>query len=70
MTLRRTLTRRQLEMLRYIAEGLTDKEIAYQMGIAHGTAQKHASNILDRLGARNRAHAVGIVLAGVEGETT
>lgn len=65
------LTPRQAQMVRLIAEGLTDKEIAYRMGIAHATAQKHASNLLERLDARNRAHAVAIAFGVVrEGETT
>ncbi len=54
----RTLTPRQLEVLALVARGEADKEIAAILGISTATAQRHVTNILDRLRVRNRAAAV------------
>ncbi len=51
---------RQLEVLARVAEGLTDKEIARDMGISPGTANAHVERLRFRLGmSRNRLEAVG-----------
>lgn len=55
------LTDRQREVLRLIADGLADKEIAERLGIATATAQKHVTNILERLHVANRAAAAAAV---------
>ena len=55
------LTARQRQVLNLVAEGLADKEIAERLGIATVTAQKHVTNILDRLRVPNRAAAVATV---------
>jgi DNA-binding NarL/FixJ family response regulator len=55
------LTRRQQEIIQLIARGATDKEIAGVLGIAQATAQKHVTNILQRLQVPNRAAAVAVV---------
>ncbi len=55
------LTARQRQIIRLIAEGASDKEIAGALGIATATAQKHVTNILGRLGVPNRAAAVAAV---------
>ena len=55
------LTERQREVLRLIAQGLADKEIAERLGIATATAQKHVTNILERLNVTNRAAAAAAV---------
>ncbi len=52
------LTPRQLEVLALIARGAADKEIGTTLGIATATAQKHVTNILERLHVPNRAAAV------------
>jgi len=52
------LTPRQREILRLIADGASDKEIGGALGIATATAQKHVTNILERLHVPNRAAAV------------
>ena len=52
------LTPRQHEIVTLIARGATDKEIAAALGIATATAQKHVTNILQRLQVPNRAAAV------------
>jgi len=46
--------------LRYLAEGLTDKEIAGRVGIAKRTASKHIENVYASLGAHSRVEAVNI----------
>jgi len=55
------LTKRQREVLGLVAQGLADKEIADRLGIATATAQKHLTNILERLDVPNRAAAVASV---------
>lgn len=56
-----SLTRRQQEIIKLIARGATDKEIAGVLGIAQATAQKHVTNILQRLHVPNRAAAVAVM---------
>ena len=52
------LTRRQLEVARAAANGFSNKEIAAQLGLAEGTIKNHVSNILSKLGVRDRTRAV------------
>jgi len=56
------LTPRQVEVLRLVSEGLTDKEIAIRLGIRASSVKNHCRNAYDRLGAVNRPHAVKIFL--------
>ena len=56
----RPLTGRQYAVLRLIAQGQTDKEIARQMGLTENTVSDHVRLILAKLNARTRAHAVAI----------
>lgn len=56
------LSVRQLEVLRLIAVGATATEIADALSISEATARTHVKNILDRLGANNRAHAVALAM--------
>ena len=51
------LTTRELEILRLLAQGATNKEIAAQLFLTEGTVKNHVSNILLRLGLRDRTHA-------------
>jgi DNA-binding NarL/FixJ family response regulator len=55
------LTPRQRQIVALIARGGTDKEIASALGIATATAQKHVTNILERLNVPNRAAAVAVI---------
>jgi len=55
------LTPRQRQIVSLIATGATDKEIGGSLGIATATAQKHVTNILERLRVPNRAAAVAVV---------
>jgi len=52
------LSDREIEVLNLIAQGLSNKEIAERLVIAEGTAKNHVSNILSKLDANDRAHAV------------
>jgi two-component system, NarL family, response regulator YdfI len=52
------LTARELEVLRMMADGLANKEIAVQLDISEHTVKYHISSILDKLGASGRTEAV------------
>ena len=52
------LSTRELEVLQLLATGATNQQIADELVIAYATAKKHVSNILGKLGARNRVTAV------------
>ena len=52
------LTRREVEILRLMAGGYSNREIAHALGTAEGTIKNHASSILSKLGVRDRTRAV------------
>jgi ATP/maltotriose-dependent transcriptional regulator MalT len=52
------LTRRQLQVLEYVAHGLSDREIATKLFLSEFTVRRHVANIFDRLGVSSRAAAV------------
>ena len=52
-----TLSPRENDVLRMLAEGLTDREIAEALIISPRTVETHVSNILHKLSVRNRAEA-------------
>jgi DNA-binding NarL/FixJ family response regulator len=54
------LTTRQLQVLRYIAEGDTNRQIALKLNVSDQTVRRHVYNLMKKLNARNRAHAVAI----------
>jgi len=56
------LSAREIEVLRKIAAGNANKEIAVQLSIAEETVKSHISNILAKLGANDRTHAVTIAV--------
>jgi DNA-binding NarL/FixJ family response regulator len=51
------LTDREVEVLRFIALGATNREIAVQLMVSEGTIKNHISNILNRLDLRDRTQA-------------
>jgi DNA-binding CsgD family transcriptional regulator len=57
-----TLTERQLEILRLISRGLSDRDIANTLSLSEHTIHRHVSNILTRLGVRTRAAAVAVAI--------
>jgi len=56
------LTRRETQILTYIAEGNSNKEIAHILEISEQTIKNHVSAILRKLNANDRAHAVALAL--------
>lgn len=52
------LTSRELEVLRLLAEGLSDKEIARRLYVGVGTVRSHVVNIFGKLGVHSRLQAV------------
>jgi DNA-binding NarL/FixJ family response regulator len=52
------LTPRELEVLRLLAEGLANAEIAERLGIGEKTVRNHVSHVFDKLGVWTRAQAI------------
>ncbi len=51
------LSERDLEVLRLIADGLSNAEIAHQLYLSIGTVKVHTRNIYDKLGVNSRIQA-------------
>jgi len=56
------LTERELEVLRLLAQGMPNKEIATHLIISERTAKFHVSSIMGKLGATNRTEAVSLAV--------
>jgi len=56
------LTSRETQILNYIASGNSNKQIAYILQISEQTIKNHVSNILHKLNANDRAHAVVLAI--------
>ena len=56
------LTEREIEVLRRVANGTSNKIIADQLNLTEATVKAHMKNILSKLGANDRTHAVSIAL--------
>jgi DNA-binding NarL/FixJ family response regulator len=56
------LSPREIEVLRLIATGSSNKLIADQLSISEATAKSHVASILSKLGANDRAHALAIAV--------
>lgn len=55
-----TLSPREVEVLRLVADGLGNKEISFRLGISEHTVKFHVNSILTRMNAATRAEAVAI----------
>jgi DNA-binding NarL/FixJ family response regulator len=55
---REHLTEREIDVLREVARGLTNKQIALALGISEHTVKFHVSSVYGKLGASNRTEAV------------
>lgn len=53
----KSLTERELEVLKYVMQGLTNNEIAEILMITHHTVKAHVAAIIRKLGVRNRLDA-------------
>lgn len=62
LTNSRLLTKKQVEILKYVAEGNSNKKIAFLRGISESTTKNQMTWIMIKLGASDRTHAVVIAL--------
>jgi len=73
-TITAPLTHRESQILDYIAQGNSNKQIARILGISEQTIKNHVSSILRKLNANGRAHAVALAirngLISAEGKTS
>ncbi|WP_131770123.1 helix-turn-helix transcriptional regulator [Candidatus Protofrankia californiensis] len=60
------LTRREIEVLRHMADGATNARIATRLMVSEGTVKVHVKHILRKLGATNRAEAVSRYLNTIQ----
>jgi DNA-binding NarL/FixJ family response regulator len=54
------LTTREHEVLKMMAAGLDNYDIAEKLGIGYGTVRSHVRGVLEKLGARSRLQAVAL----------
>jgi DNA-binding NarL/FixJ family response regulator len=52
------LTGREIEILKLLASGMANKQIAFKLGISEKTVRNHVSNMYEKLGIYDRAQAV------------
>lgn len=51
-------TQRELQIIQYAAEGLSNREISETLSLSQHTIKHELSSVFEKCGARNRAHAV------------
>lgn len=60
------LSPRELDVLKHVAKGRTNSQIAAALGISDKTVRNHLSRVFTKLAASNRAHAVlKAIVAGI-----
>jgi len=64
-----TLSMRELEVARAVSEGLTNKEVAWRLGITERTVKAHLGAVFDKFGVRDRLQ-LALRLAGRAGAET
>jgi DNA-binding NarL/FixJ family response regulator len=52
------LSERELEVMKLLASGRTNREISHELYVSHGTVKAHAANIYRKLGAHSRAEMI------------
>jgi DNA-binding NarL/FixJ family response regulator len=53
---------RELEILKLVADGTSNREIASSLGLTEATVKSHVKNVMTKLGANDRTHAVLIAM--------
>lgn len=66
--IKKQLTDRELEVLQYVVQGKTNREIAQILMITHHTVKAHVASIIRKIGVKNRLDAA--LLAVTKGITT
>jgi len=51
------LTERELDVLRLLAEGMSNREIGNKLSLTEGTVKNYVTNVLQKIGARDRTQA-------------
>ncbi|HLB48541.1 MAG TPA: response regulator transcription factor [Anaerolineales bacterium] len=59
---RETLTAREIELLRLVAQGLSNKAVAQKLSLSENTIKYHLKNILQKLGVQNRTEAASYAI--------
>jgi DNA-binding NarL/FixJ family response regulator len=59
---RTLLSRREIEVLQLVADGNSNKRIAVSLALSEDTVKGHVKNILSKLGANDRTHAVALAI--------
>ena len=54
------LTEHELEVLRLLALGLSNREMAEKLFVSEGTVKTHVHNLIGKLNAQSRSHAVAL----------
>ena len=57
------LTQREQQILELVADGLSSKQVAQQIGIAPRTVDRHIENLRHKMGARNKSHLIAKAVA-------
>jgi DNA-binding NarL/FixJ family response regulator len=52
-----------MQVLRCVSHGLTNKEIAYELGMAENTVKNHVNSLMFKLNARDRTQAAHLALS-------